>query len=364
MSRRLRRQLRLEHKRRLNEATEHLLHGDSLDGAKQNLEWLATLARLQQSIGESARARWTLGIAIVSVLLIACAWSIRIPRAHFIIDVEAAGIQLRISNDWESTQSLTAERVVLNGMSGIRVPGIAPTTLSQIGGVPTASEIKNGKMTVAYLSFGAGASVELSANEHEVELFIRDGAVFGELYVESVDVALERGLHRIEIPVSVDSGDPPETITFDRSARRLPPASIRLFTRDPWQVTDLQVDQLGFLEEVRGGSGVFRSTIVGGQVETLESGLKVALNEGDCLELRGILTKRLDLSRSTNGGIRVTLEGSATTVLTGPRGFERNLKPSLLTYLYHQQPLAILWSSVAFLFGLIWRTRGALFAYR
>lgn len=367
MSRRLRRQFRLESRRRINEATKQLLHEDSLDGVKRNLEWIATRARLQQSTGESARARWAVIIGIASVLLIACAWSIQILRVDFIIDVEAAGIQLTVSESCESTPSLTTERVVLNGMSGgIRSPRIAPTALSEIGGVWTTAEIENRKITLAYLSFGAGASVELSANEQEIKLSIRDGAVSGKLNVESADVVLDNGLDRIETLVSVDSETPPETITFtfDPPEGRLSPEYIRLSTQDQWQLLGLQVDQLGFLEEVPDASDVFPSTIVSGQVKILESGLNMTLNEGDYLELKGIVTKRLALSRSNNGGIRVTFAGEASTVLAGPRGFKRSLKPSLLIYLYHHEILAILWSSVAVLFVFIWRALGALFAYR
>jgi len=72
-----------------------------------------------------------------------------------------------------------------------------------------------------------------------------------------------------------------------------------------------------------------------------------------------VTTRRLRLSKSQNG-MMVFLEGSVSRVSAGPRGFEKNLKPTFLAYLYHQEPLAIVGSVVAFLFALIWRIRNAI----
>lgn len=362
MNKNPRRRLRQERRRRLAATADQLLDSELVDTAKRNLEWIGMAEHLMRATAKSARPRLTIAVGAICVLIVACAWSIKLPRAHVAVELEASGIQLGLGRDWESTQALDSDRLVLDGMSGIVPPQLDHAAFDELGGVPTAAEIKNGPVQLKHLTFSAGASVELSASDSELALFVREGTVAGELYVGSVDAVLERGEYRTHLLVSVEPESPPETIGFHRSAGGLRPASIRISTPNPWRLADLKADRLGFLEEIRSGSGVFRSTILGGLVHVVESGLNLALNEGDSLILSGLLTKELDLTRSADG-IRVIFKGSVSSVLAGPEGFERSLKPSLLAYIYRQQPLVILWSSVVFLFGFIWRAWGALSPY-
>ena len=55
--------------------------------------------------------------------------------------------------------------------------------------------------------------------------------------------------------------------------------------------------------------------------------------------------------------IELVFEGTVETLLLGPKGFEKNLSPSYLEYLYVRKPLAFFWGAVVFLWGLLWRVR-------
>ena len=46
-------------------------------------------------------------------------------------------------------------------------------------------------------------------------------------------------------------------------------------------------------------------------------------------------------------------------MLVGPTDFQHNAAPSILKYLYHQQPLSFFWSTVTVLFGMVWSARKA-----
>jgi hypothetical protein len=45
----------------------------------------------------------------------------------------------------------------------------------------------------------------------------------------------------------------------------------------------------------------------------------------------------------------------------GPKGFEKNLAPSLLEYFYHHQRFGFFWGVVAFLWGILWGLKETIF---
>ena len=69
------------------------------------------------------------------------------------------------------------------------------------------------------------------------------------------------------------------------------------------------------------------------------------------------------ISRLTIGpdGAALIFEGEVRSAATGPPGFERQLKPSLLEYLYHQQRLGFFWAVASFIWGLLWSARTLIF---
>jgi hypothetical protein len=59
--------------------------------------------------------------------------------------------------------------------------------------------------------------------------------------------------------------------------------------------------------------------------------------------------------------INIIFEGTARQIQVGPEGFERNLVPTYLQYFYHQQSLAFFWSTIGFLWGILWSIRKTIF---
>jgi len=358
MSRATRRQLRAERKRRLAEAADRLLRADKVDDADRNLKWIDTLDRLERAVRQSGRIQWGLAIGALSVLLVALAWSIRIPRAHLSIDLITRSVQFTTTNEWESAESTAVERVVASAMSTITLPEGLSDALEELGGPPTAIVADSGDLSVQQIVFSADSDVEVIANADEIEFVVHGGELQGTIFVQSAGLVLERPPMRMEAQLTVEALAPPETIgfRFRRQAENGTPATLRIRTQKPWSFPGLNAGQLSFRDELAAGSAVFGSTIEHGTIETLESGLTEELRRGDQLTLDGVRTKRLTLAQSPDG-IHVSFEGTASKAIAGPEGFETNMKPSVLAYLYRQQPLAILWGAVAFVFGVAWRLR-------
>jgi hypothetical protein len=118
--------------------------------------------------------------------------------------------------------------------------------------------------------------------------------------------------------------------------------------------------EIGFLEESRPGSGHFGSVILSGNVKLPDTGKTENLGKWDHLILKGVQSRRIEFSNAENG-IHVFFEGTVSKVLVGPQGFEKNLTPTYLEYIYHQQRLGFFWSVIVFLWGMLWSIRHMIF---
>jgi hypothetical protein len=56
----------------------------------------------------------------------------------------------------------------------------------------------------------------------------------------------------------------------------------------------------------------------------------------------------------------VHFSGLVESAQIGPRGFEDELAPTWLEYFYHQEPWAIFWGALVFLWSLGWGLKTAL----
>jgi hypothetical protein len=59
----------------------------------------------------------------------------------------------------------------------------------------------------------------------------------------------------------------------------------------------------------------------------------------------------------TPNNLRLKFEGTASEVKLGTGDFARNLKPSILDWLFHQQKLGFFWGAITFLWGMAWSAR-------
>jgi hypothetical protein len=103
------------------------------------------------------------------------------------------------------------------------------------------------------------------------------------------------------------------------------------------------------------GSVFFESAISSGRINIHDVSGHETLNEGDRLIMEGVEGRLLKISHGSE--INLVFEGAVEKLLLGPKGFEKNLSPSFLEYLYVRKPLAFFWGAVVFLWGVLWRVR-------
>lgn len=78
--------------------------------------------------------------------------------------------------------------------------------------------------------------------------------------------------------------------------------------------------------------------------------------DGDQLIVSGVNSTLLEIA-SDELGFKIIFQGTIKEIKAGPSGFEQNLMPTWLEYLYHHEQLAFFWSVVVFLWGLFWGLR-------
>jgi hypothetical protein len=81
-----------------------------------------------------------------------------------------------------------------------------------------------------------------------------------------------------------------------------------------------------------------------------------SINAGSQLRLSGVNGV---ISKMTIGGDGTTIvfDGIVSGASIGPRGYERELRPSWLEILFYQQKFGFFWTVVTFLWGVLWSAR-------
>jgi hypothetical protein len=147
-----------------------------------------------------------------------------------------------------------------------------------------------------------------------------------------------------------------ETLGVTASADGIRPLELSFTIAEgaPLVFRDVRVGGLEFVTELAGGEGCrrFASTIEGGELTLADSGKVESLPKGTFLTLRGFNGRVRELQ--ADGRIRVSADGTATSVLLGPEGYQRNLTPSYLEHLRYNKSLGLLWGAAVFVWGVLW----------
>ncbi|MEO5891147.1 MAG: hypothetical protein ABIQ31_12880 [Ferruginibacter sp.] len=115
-----------------------------------------------------------------------------------------------------------------------------------------------------------------------------------------------------------------------------------------------KVSSLLFSDSYVYGADILKyiSTIQSGTLTLNDVNRSVELNKQDRFILQDINGWLIDFSVENNV-ISLFFKGTVKGIKAGPDGSEKDLRPRLLEYLLKNQPLALFWGAVVFLWGLI-----------
>lgn len=279
--------------------------------------------------------------------------------------------RIALSIDTGAVAFTIAERTEIDALD-YRVPGAGPVRLYEVPLLDAAPHTSSAGLRAPVAAVVAGASVlngvRLAAGSGvELRLAPRTGVDV----ILRGDTAVDLGLVDAggELRLVGADGTPaapvaiaePVEITLaarhdtDRMRLRLPAPS-----RDaPLALADeVRIASLSFGRERSGRDDrlPFRSAILGGGIRLLDTGRTATLQPGEPIWLQdftGMITS-LRIEEST---IRLQVVGTAARIAVGPPGFEDELTPTVLAYLYNKEGLKALWGSFLFILAALWQLR-------
>lgn len=323
---------------KVRSAARNLREG-KLEDAEKDLKWAESYSRVLAFIGIGKKC-----LVIICDFLIALAYTCH-PSAPISFKIRTENVSMTLAENWASDHSFTSDRVFANnlvevGAFGLNIPREVYPEENAV-----EMDLKGKDINVNELILLANTKVEFNAQGDMLRLFAKGEPLAGELFAQNGILMLEAGGETIER--TIDS-EIPETISF-RSARTVAdPVRFEFATKDDWQLRGLLFREIGFLEEYPPGSGNFISAIHSGKITFSETGTFHELGKGESLILKGPEIRRMEISKAGND-MEIFFEGTVDEASAGPRGFERDMTPSWLKWIYHQQRVAFFWIAFAIL---------------
>jgi hypothetical protein len=302
-------------------------------------------------------------IGVTCLLIAGFAWAMRIPatKVHAALTADAVTFRLADAWHWSGTWRLGEGLFRLDEMDELSLPPELSAQPELKGRAWLDAE--RGQMTLSDLELGPHGTLALLRNPT------------GSLTILSLNASL-RGQAQITGAPAVSAGDAPSrsaalrtaqwdipgTISFYDAGRGSIPARIELSTSEKITWRNIPIERLSFAYETGGDTEgpAFISGIRSGTVTVSETGEKFTLREKDQLYLDepAGLIQEMEIGAD---GLRISFEARVKKASLGVTGFEENLVPTWLSYVYHQERLGFFWGAVVFLWGILWSARQLLF---
>ena len=347
---------RLEEETR-NTATR-LLQDDDSEQVAVGLRNIETYSQILKAMKPNPVREWLLAsiVAMACLMIAGLLWYFRLPQIHVSLKVRSNAATFQLQKPWQPPHSYTVDKLRIERLHSISAPALDMKIENESD--EAWLEIEGAKVALQKLNFGPSGILELNPKRRLLEIFYRGSHLKGEVAVSGASsVSAGKDSNRAEYTQIKEDFKIPESIQFNTDNSGMVPTLIKIYPQGEWTFQDIYVQKLSFFQErpSEPGSIYFVSSINSGNISIHDVSLKETLYEGDRLLIEGVDGR---LRKVTYGSeIELIFEGTVETLLLGPKGFEKNLSPSYLEYLYVRKPLAFFWGAVVFLWGLLWRVR-------
>jgi hypothetical protein len=331
--------------------------------ADEELKRIEQVEKLLKFIPRSNKTTIYLAISVGGMcLIVACLlWTFRLPTSQLQLDVVSESVTIRLTKQtsWTGNWDISGGLLRLEDMSRIEIPPELATNNMLSG--RSWFEGSNGDFALTHLEVQAEAEFLVKKAESQTLVINSwNASLLGELKVYGTPKMQAGQLPEESEKLSEARFDIPGTVTFFHSAAQVP-STLRVSPRTSLTLADLPVDEISFARARADSETSFQSGIISGNLTVLTTGEKPPpLEAGTRLRLEGV--KGVISALNVSGdGIHLVFEGRVKSATIGPPGFERELKPSILEYMYHQQRLGFFWTVASFLWGLLWSARTLIF---
>ena len=298
-------------------------------------------------------------IGSVCVLMIGFGWVIRVPESRITLQAQSKTVFL-ILDTIKSNKffpRISSREIRLSKFSEITLPDIIrePHTFKD----DTRVILAGSDIWFATLELKKKSELHIQRLEAGfIDLSLKGALMHGELgMIGKVQITVideKSGRSTLE-PITIKGV--PETVTFVKNNIDGAPANIRIMPQQEISLYDLPISKLSFGYQVSDepGSQIWVSSLLTGTLNLTDIGKEYTLRTGKPVSfenLHGRISK-LRIGKT----IDIRLEGYAKTIRIGPDGFEQDLTPRLLEFIYNNQRLSFFFTAITFLWGMIWSLR-------
>jgi hypothetical protein len=358
---RLRRELLARQKGEAAAAARRLLAQPESDPREEAEKIDAYDAILNQLDAGPSLEKWiAAAVAAVCMTIVGLLYGLPRGQTKVLLELEAETVSFRLAApfDWSTGVPVEPPLTIagLRRLDAMRHPQPLQSDYNEVWLKVTRGEISLTELVVAD---DATVAIDVAP---EGRRFYLGGALTGSLLASGA-VEMQAGPRPDVVRVNLQARLPgPESFDFSAAGQGAMPTMLSFGGDELLRLGHIPVRGLAFARETRENltDSHFDSTVVGGTLRLPEVEARVDLRPGEWLRfdaLDGRLT-RLDIGKMIN----LRFEGTAENVRVGPEGFERDLAPSWLAYLYNQERLAFVWSAFVFVWGILWSIRKTVFA--
>ncbi|MGD2186274.1 MAG: hypothetical protein PVI71_09105, partial [Desulfobacterales bacterium] len=295
-------------------------------------------------------------VVLIYLMIAGLLWYFRLPKIHVSFQVQSKAATFQLKKPWRPKKSYPVNKLRIERLNVVSAPALEIEIENESD--EAWLEVDGSNLVLGKLDFGQNGFLELNPKRERLEIFYRGNSLKGEVAISGLSaVSAGHNLNRAENFQMNKNFQIPESIRFIAKSRGMVPTLIKIYPKGEWTFQDIYVQKLSFFRESipEPGSIFFESAISGGSISIHDVSVNETLHEGDRLMIEGVEGRLLKIGHGSE--INLVFEGTVEKLLLGPKGFEKNLSPSFLEYLYVRKPLAFFWGAVVFLWGVLWRVR-------
>jgi hypothetical protein len=357
------RRLTQERQRRLDELLRSL-ESRALPPSQPLKQLKEDVDLVDYALGE-LRSGWStramplvIAAAVIGVLVtVLSLWPIS--SVAFTLELKASAISVVAAADGVVQDLLLKPPLRFVGFDHIE----SPLLTSQVG-QPRTAVIHTDRAWLTSAAVPAGASLDLEVQGGGLAMTVQGSRVrlVDELEISGASSVLPgTSVGEARAPLLAGSFATPETVIFRTAAvDALPkgqPVSLTVYSSGvsgQSEITGIAPQSLRFLRRRAGltAQNPFVSSIVSGELRVVATGARYELGPEDVLEINGTKAERLEIAITDQ--LTVHASGTARALHLRTGSFDRSLAPSVLEFAASNHRLALIWSGVVFLWGLLW----------
>jgi hypothetical protein len=355
MNKKILKELEKERIIRIKSIVNSLLKED-LAATKNNLEWIEISERTKALHSRDKHYFPAIVFGLICVILAGLSITITTPTTFVSIDLIVSGVTLQTSEDLALSNSFVADQIYLNYVNQFypEIELFSKEARPKDTAVPL--ELNGRQLKIKELKIPIKSELEIESLANQLNIYIREAEVAGRIEARNAVYYLGDEKREVESEKHV----PPFNFLFHTPHLDSEPIKLSLSQNVVWHIQMAKATSFNFLTENPPNSGMFLSTIVSGVIFLSTTNEELKLRQREVLNLKINQTKHLEF-KGINDNIHMQFEGVVSELFAGQEGFENNYMPTVLEYIYHNQKLTFFWSTIIFIWGVLWSIRKTIF---